>query len=57
VSKKTLSKRRWRPPSKFTNEAIDILPSPLKVKAILISDHIRLALKEKDYENFPFDIS
>jgi hypothetical protein len=51
------SDRRWRPSSKSTNEAIDTLLSPLKVKAILISDHVRLALKEKDYENLPFDIS
>jgi hypothetical protein len=53
----THSDRRWRPPSKSTNEAIDILPPTLKVKAILISDHVRLALKEKDYENLPFDVS
>jgi hypothetical protein len=53
----THSDRIWRPPSKSTNEAIDILPSSLKVKAILISDHVRLALKEKDYENLPFVIS
>jgi len=34
-------------PSKTDSKSNDILPSPLKVKAILISDHVRLALIDR----------
>jgi hypothetical protein len=34
-------------PSKTEGKPDDMLPSPLKVKAILISDHVRLALIDR----------
>jgi hypothetical protein len=34
-------------PSKTEGKLNDILPSPLKVKTILISDHVRLALIDR----------
>jgi hypothetical protein len=34
-------------PSKTDSKSNDILPSPLKVKAIFISDHVRLALIDR----------